>query len=194
MVEKLKGETSMSFAKNIIRATNEVMDELKNEMHLALASLIDDKRCEWDKRNICLSSEETREIVKDAFAILNRSMFGPEDKISATESLMHKTVTVTVDRPMGTYHPEHKEIFYPVNYGHIEGATGSGGEEQGAYILGVDKPVEKFTGWVIARACRLDDFKEKLIIVPDGMFFTEEEIEKQIEFQEKYFNSIVMMK
>ena len=26
-----------------------------------------------------------------------------------------------VDRPMGTYHPKHKDIYYPINYGYIEG-------------------------------------------------------------------------
>ena len=30
-------------------------------------------------------------------------------------------VTVKVDRPMGSYHPKHKDIYYPINYGYIEG-------------------------------------------------------------------------
>ena len=30
-------------------------------------------------------------------------------------------VTVTVDRPLGSYHPKHKDLYYPVNYGYIEG-------------------------------------------------------------------------
>ena len=30
-------------------------------------------------------------------------------------------VKVTVDRPSGTCHPVHKDIYYPVNYGFIEG-------------------------------------------------------------------------
>ena len=30
------------------------------------------------------------------------------------------TVTVTVDRPLGSYHPEHKDMYYPVNYGYIK--------------------------------------------------------------------------
>lgn len=29
-------------------------------------------------------------------------------------------VKVTVDRPLGSYHPKHKDIYYPVNYGYIE--------------------------------------------------------------------------
>jgi len=30
-------------------------------------------------------------------------------------------VKVTVDRAMRTYHPEHLDMYYPVNYGYIEG-------------------------------------------------------------------------
>ena len=59
-------------------------------------------------------------------------------------------VTVTVDRPLGSYHPEHREMYYPVNYGYIKEITAPDGEEQDAYILGVDKPVSEFTGKVIA--------------------------------------------
>ena len=55
-------------------------------------------------------------------------------------------VTVTVDRPLGSYHPKYKDLYYPINYGYIEGIIAPDGEEQDAYILGVDKPVEKFTG------------------------------------------------
>lgn len=30
-------------------------------------------------------------------------------------------VKVTIDRPLGSYHPEHKDMYYPVNYGYVEG-------------------------------------------------------------------------
>ena len=54
------------------------------------------------------------------------------------------TVTVTVDRPLGSYHPKHKNLYYPVNYGYIEGVPAADGEEQDAYLLGVDRPVERY--------------------------------------------------
>ena len=44
-------------------------------------------------------------------------------------------VTVTVDRPLGSYHPEYRDMYYPVNYGYIEGIMAPDGEEQDAYIL-----------------------------------------------------------
>ena len=52
-------------------------------------------------------------------------------------------VLVKVDRPMGSYHPEHKDMYYPINYGYIEDVMAPDGEEQDAYILGVDEPVEE---------------------------------------------------
>ena len=45
------------------------------------------------------------------------------------------------------------------------------GEEQDAYILGVNEPVGKFTGKIIAIVQRKDDIEEKWVVVPDGMAF-----------------------
>ena len=108
-------------------------------------------------------------------------------------SVIGKIVTVTVDRPMGSYHPEHKDMYYPVNYGYIEGIIAPDGEEQDAYILGVDKAVDKFTGKIIAVVHRIDDVEEKWVVVPRNMSYTKEEIKKQVEFQEKYFKSKIIM-
>lgn len=44
-------------------------------------------------------------------------------------------VTVIIDIPMGTYHPKHKDIYYPINYGYIRGIIAPDGEEQDAYII-----------------------------------------------------------
>ena len=58
-------------------------------------------------------------------------------------------VTVKVDRPMESYHPEHKDMYYPINYGYIEGVIAPDGEEQDAYLLGLEEPVEEYTGIVM---------------------------------------------
>ena len=100
-----------------------------------------------------------------------------------------RTVTVTVDRPLGSYHPEHKDMYYPINYGYVEGIMAPDGEEQDAYILGVDEAIEKFTGKIIAIVHRNDDVEEKWVVAPEGMTFTKEEIREQIHFQEQYFDS-----
>ena len=96
-------------------------------------------------------------------------------------------VKVTVDRPLGSYHPEHKDMYYPINYGYIEGIMSPDKEEQDAYILGVDEPVKEFTGRIIAIIHRLDDVEEKWGVAPKNLFFSKEEIIAQVLFQEKYF-------
>ena len=77
-------------------------------------------------------------------------------------SIIGATVTVTVDRPLGSYH-------------------------------GVNEPVGKFTGKIIAIVYRKDDIEEKWVIVPDGVTFSKEEIRRQIHFQEQYFDSEIVM-
>lgn len=108
-------------------------------------------------------------------------------------SVIGKAVTVTVDRPLGGYHPEHKEIYYPINYGYVEGVMAPDGEEQDAYILGVNEPIDNFTGRVIAIVHRNDDVEEKWVVAPKDMTFTKEEIMELIHFQEQYFDSKVEM-
>lgn len=108
-------------------------------------------------------------------------------------SVIGTIVTVTVDRPLGSYHPEHKEMYYPVNYGFIEGIMAPDGEEQDAYILGVNEPVDKFTGKIIAIVHRKNDIEEKWVVVPEEVTFSKEEIRQQIHFQEQYFDSEIVM-
>ncbi len=102
-------------------------------------------------------------------------------------------VKVIIDRPLGTCHPKHKDIFYTVNYGYIEGIIAPDGEEQDAYVLGVSEPVSEFTGKLIAVIERLDDVEEKWVVAPENATFTKEEIMKQVEFQEKYFKTKLRM-
>ena len=82
--------------------------------------------------------------------------------------MIGKTVTVTVDRPLGSAHPDYPEMIYPLNYGYIEGIMAPDGEEQDAYILGVSQPVERFTGRIIAIVRRADDVEEKWVVCPEG--------------------------
>ena len=107
--------------------------------------------------------------------------------------MIGKTVRVVVDRPLGSYHPKHKDIFYSVNYGYIEGIMAPDGEEQDAYILGVDVPVKEFEGKIIAIIHREDDVEEKWVVAPENSAFTKEEIMEQVKFQEQYFKSEVRM-
>lgn len=107
--------------------------------------------------------------------------------------MIGKVVKVTVDRPMGSYHPKHKDMYYPINYGYIEGIMAPDGEEQDAYILGVNNPVKEFTGKVIAIIHRFDDVEEKWVVAPEDVSFSKEEIEEMVQFQEQYFQSEIRM-
>ena len=107
--------------------------------------------------------------------------------------MLGKRVTVTVDRPLGSYHPQHKDLYYPINYGYIEGVPAPDGEEQDVYILGVDRPLTEFEGVVIAVIHRADDVEEKWVVAPQGVTFTQEEIAEAVRFQEQYFDSKIIM-
>ena len=104
-------------------------------------------------------------------------------------TIIGKTVTVTVDRPLGSLHPVHKELCYPVNYGYVEGVMAPDGEEQDAYVIGVDEPVAAFTGKVVAVIHRKNDVEDKWVVCPSDRSFTREEILEQVKFQEQYFES-----
>ena len=101
-----------------------------------------------------------------------------------------KSVHVKIDRPLGSRHPEHGFI-YPVNYGYVPGVQGLDGEELDAYVLGVDEPVECFTGRCTAVIQRSDDADDKLVIVPESEDFTDEQIRVLTAFQEQYFESSI---
>lgn len=104
-----------------------------------------------------------------------------------------KIVKVVVDRPLGSYHPEHRDMYYPINYGYIEGIIASDGEEQDAYIIGVDKPVKEFVGRIIAIIHRNDDVEEKWVVAPHNLLFTKGQIWEKVKFTEQYFNSVITM-
>lgn len=105
-----------------------------------------------------------------------------------TRKLLGKVVTVQVDRPVGYLHGD---ILYPINYGFVPGLIGGDGEEQDAYILGVDTPLSEFTGRVIAVIRRHNDCEDKLVVAPEGLSFHQGQIAEAVHFQEQYFISTI---
>jgi inorganic pyrophosphatase len=99
-------------------------------------------------------------------------------------------VTIEIDRPVGSRHPQW-DLTYPVNYGYLPGTISPDGEPLDAYLLGVKKPVEVYTGRCIAVVKRLDDVEDKLVVAPDGQNYTNDEILAMVEFQEKFFTVAV---
>lgn len=102
--------------------------------------------------------------------------------------MIGKIVTVKIDRSLGSVHPDHPDIIYPVNYGYIEGIFAGDGEDQDAYVLGVAVPVSTFTGKVAAIIHRRNDIEDKWVVAPENYYADVEEIRAQTHFQEKFFD------
>jgi inorganic pyrophosphatase len=107
---------------------------------------------------------------------------------SGLHSFLGQTVTVVVDRPSGSRHPEWG-FAYPVNYGYLPGTMAADGEPIDAYVLGVDRPLTHFTGRCTAVIERADDVEDKLVVVPPGQQYTAGEIMTAVAFQEQFFQT-----
>ncbi|MBQ1787019.1 MAG: inorganic pyrophosphatase [Turicibacter sp.] len=103
-----------------------------------------------------------------------------------------KKVTVIIDRPLGSKHPKY-DFIYPLNYGYIPGIIAGDGEEQDAYVIGEFEAINQFEGYVIAVILREDDVEDKLVVCKNLRKYTKEQIEALVEFQERFFQSSVIM-
>ena len=102
-----------------------------------------------------------------------------------------KNIEAKIDRELGSKHPKHGFI-YPVNYGYIPNTISGDGEEIDCYILGVFEPIKEFKGKCIAIIHRTNDNDDKLIIVPEDKEYSDDAINALIEFQEQYFEHIII--
>lgn len=115
-------------------------------------------------------------------------IYSEEERKALVSSYLGKTVRIKIDRPIGYVHKKPgKTLVYPINYGYIPGVLGGDGEELDVYLLGVDEPVEEFEGRIIGIVYRQNDVEDKLVMAPAGAAFDKKTIEKQIDFQEKYY-------
>jgi inorganic pyrophosphatase len=104
---------------------------------------------------------------------------------------LNQTVTIQIDRPLGSRHPQWGNI-YPLNYGYVPGVEAADGNELDAYVLGVYEPLATFTGRCTAVVHRLNDNEDKLILVPEGQDYTDDQIRALIEFQERHFQFTII--
>jgi len=102
-----------------------------------------------------------------------------------------KRITIKIDRQLGTKHPKHDWI-YPINYGFVPDTVSGDGEELDAYLIGVDNSVEEYEGICIAVIHRTNDNDDKLVVAPEGKVYTDEEIREFTNFQEQYFESVIL--
>lgn len=109
------------------------------------------------------------------------------------EAYLGKTVQITIDRPIGSAHPQYPDTVYPVNYGYLPDVSGGDGEAQDVYLLGVSELVEQYTAKIIAVISRQDDNEDKLVAAPENMIFTLKQIRQATAFQERYFRSEIIL-
>jgi len=102
-------------------------------------------------------------------------------------AILGTMVKGTIDRPMGSSHPRHPEMIYPINYGYVDGVFSGDGAEQDVYVFGTDQPIERFSGKVVGVYHRLNDNEDKWIVSLNGESLCAEAILKAISFQEQYF-------
>lgn len=114
------------------------------------------------------------------------------ERKALVQPYLGKTVTIQIDRPIGYVHKKADRILtYPINYGYIPGVLGGDGEELDVFLLGVDEPVSTYKGRIIGIVYRADDVEDKLVMAPDGVSFTAEEIARAVYFQEKYYKTAI---
>ena len=112
---------------------------------------------------------------------------------SDPKSVIDMLVTVTVDRPYGSVHPEHPDLRYELNYGFVEGVMGGDGEAQDAYVMDFKTPLYQYTGYVVAVIVRKNDNETKWVVGAPGKTYTKEQIAAAVHFQEKYFDIEIIM-
>jgi inorganic pyrophosphatase len=103
-----------------------------------------------------------------------------------------KKFTATIDRPIGSRHPEWG-FEYQLNYGYIPGIAAPDGEDQDVYVMGLDKSILSFTGVCVAVIMRTDDVEGKLVLAADGSAFSRKQIIEAVAFQEQFFDSRVIL-
>ena len=77
---------------------------------------------------------------------------------------------------VGSIHPKHPGLIYPINYGYIPNVLGGDGEELDVYLLGIDVPVEEYTARIIGIVHRHNDVEDKLVAAPEGFNFDQNKI------------------
>lgn len=103
-------------------------------------------------------------------------------------SYLGKVVTMQVDRPIGYVHQKDTyTLHYPINYGYLPDVLGGDGEELDVYLMGVTTPVTSYTGRIIGIVHRENDVEDKLVMAPTARIFTQDQIARAVQFQERYY-------
>jgi inorganic pyrophosphatase len=95
---------------------------------------------------------------------------------------------VTIDRPLGSAHPDRPEIIYPVNYGYVPRTIADDGEPIDVYVIGEPAPLSDTIVFIVAIVRRDDDVEDKLVGCRDLIGFSPWEIMQSVGFMERWFD------
>ncbi len=84
-----------------------------------------------------------------------------------------KKVTVTIDRPYGSFHPHIPDLLYTCNFGYVDDMTND--NFQDAYVYGPQEAMDSFTGFVIGIIYHRDEVETKWIVA-SGLQFDEQDV------------------
>ena len=147
-------------------------------------------------KDIYISTGETGLYEKYGYQFwkIMKDAYGEDSRVYKTDivsmdysDVLGTTVSGKIDRPLGTAHPRHPEMIYPINYGYVDGVFAGDNAEQDVYVFGADQPLETYTGKVVAVYHRLNDNEDKWIVSLNGETIQTEDILEAISFQEQYF-------
>ncbi|QQR79084.1 MAG: inorganic diphosphatase [Candidatus Moraniibacteriota bacterium] len=112
--------------------------------------------------------------------------------LEIARTFLGKKVQLEFDQPIGSSYEPHKIDSYPVNYGYVPHVLAPDGDDLDAYFLGANEPLTKVEGICIAIIHRRNDDDDKLVVVPEGIAYSDEEIMNQVAFQEHLYDSEVV--
>ena len=142
----------------------------------------------WADTEVCPypTKSQRANIVSGEIIVKREEMHFP-----AATAFLGKIVTAKIDRPLHSKHPDWA-FTYPVNYGYLPGVPAPDGEDLDVYVLNISVPLQVFTGQCIAVIQRLNDNDDKLVLALPGHKLTNEQIREQTNFQEQFFESIII--
>ena len=113
--------------------------------------------------------------------------------LDEAKNVIGKKYHIFIDRTIGSIHPKHPEIIYPINYGYIKDLIGGDGEEQDVYVIDSTVAKEEEDVKIIALVFRQNDNETKWIgVSKENNLYNNKEIFDSIFFQEQFYNSFVI--